>query len=177
MQMKGIVLYKSKYGNTLKYATWISESLNWELRDFSKFKRSEVNDYNFIIFGTAVYIGRMNKLKRALKLFAKKPIIIFACAGNPGLEKEINDIKKNNFKHNELSQHDFFYLPGGVDFNKVTGFKKKMLGFYKKILEKKKTLTSDEQGILDSYYHPTNYVDKKHIKAIVDYARNISNKK
>ncbi len=39
--MKNIVLYKSKYGNTLQYATWIAEELGWELRDFLNLKRQK----------------------------------------------------------------------------------------------------------------------------------------
>lgn len=175
--MKNIVLYKSKYGNTLQYAKWIAETLDWELRDFSAFRKSEVQAYDNIIFGTAVYIGRMNKLKKALRLFKDKPITIFCSGGNPGLEPEINDIKTNNFKHNELEFHKFFYLPGGVDFTKVTGIKKKMFYIFKRILEKKKELTRDEQGILDSFYQPTNYVDKKNIAELVEYAKNLSDSK
>ncbi len=169
--MKNIVLFKSKYGNTKQYATWIANDLGWEIRDFSDFKKAEIDNYDKIVFGTGVYIGKMNKIKKALKYFAKKPIIIFACAGNPGTEKEIDDIKKNNFKHDELSFHKFFYLPGGVDFTKVKGLKSKMFNFYKKVLEKKKDLTSDEKAILDSFDNPTNFVEKKNTSEIIDYIK------
>lgn len=37
--MKNLVLYKSKYGNTKQYAQWLSEELNWDLRDLSSFKK------------------------------------------------------------------------------------------------------------------------------------------
>jgi len=169
--MKKIVLYKSKYGNTFQYATWIAEELDWEIRDFSEFKKDEINEYQNIIFGTGVYMGKMNKIKKVIKWFEDKPIIIFASGGNNNVEEDINDIKKNNFTEEQLEFHKFFYLPGGVDFTKVTGVFKVMLNVYKKFLENKKNKTKDEKAILESYYNPTNYVNKKHIKEIVAYAK------
>lgn len=170
MEMKNIVLYKSRYGNTFRYASWIAEELGWELRDFSKFKKAEINGFQNIIFGTGVYMGKMNKLKKALKWFKEKPIIIFACAGNNNSRKDIGDILRSNFSREQTEFHKFFYLPGGVDFNKVKGISKAMLNVFKKVMEKKKNRTKDEEAILEGFYHPTNYVDRKEIRAIVAYA-------
>ena len=119
--MKNIVLYKSRYGNTFQYATWIAEALQWEIREFSEFKKEEINEYQNIIFGTGVYMGKMNQIKKVLKWFEDKPIIIFACAGNNNVREDIEVIKRNNFTEEQLAFHKFFYLPGGVDFSKVQG--------------------------------------------------------
>ncbi|WP_027107855.1 flavodoxin domain-containing protein [Lacticigenium naphthae] len=171
--MKNIVLYKSKYGHTFQYASWIAEELNWEIRDFSKFKKTEIKDYDTIIFGSGVYMGKMNKVKKVLEWFKDKPIIIFACAGNNNVEKDIADIKNNNFNEDQLAFHTFFYLPGGIDFSKVRGIIKIFLNIFIKNVERKKNKTEDEEGIIESYYHPTNYVDKKHIEALVAYAKKL----
>ena len=172
--MKNIVLYKSKYGNTLQYATWISEELNWELRDFSKFKKSEIKNYQNIIFGSGVYMGKMNQIKKVLNWFDNKPIIIFACAGNDNVQKDIEVIKENNFNEKQLNFHKFFYLPGGVDFSKVKGVFKMMINVFRKMLEKKKDKTPDEKAILEGFTNPTNLVDKKHIEEIVNYAKSLN---
>lgn len=113
----------------------------------------------------------MSKIKKILKWFANKPIIIFACAGNNNVQKDIDDIIKNNFNEAQMKMHKFFYLPGGVDFSKVKGILKPMLNFFKKSLEKKSELTPDEQAMLDGFTNPTNLVDKKHIQALIDYAK------
>lgn len=171
--MKNIVLYKSRYGNTFQYATWIAEDLGWELRDFSEFRKEEIDDYQNIIFGSGVYMGKMNQIKKVLEWFKGKPIIIFACAGNHNVEKDIDVIKKNNFTSEQLAFHQFFYLPGGVDFSKVKGVFKMMLDVFRKVMEKKKNRTQDQEAILEGFYHPTNYVDKKEIEAIVAFAREV----
>ncbi|PKK95202.1 MAG: flavodoxin [Tenericutes bacterium HGW-Tenericutes-5] len=171
--MKNIVLYKSKYGNTYQYASWIAEELNWEIRDFSKFKKNEIKNYQNIIFGSGVYMGKMNKLKKALNWFKDKPIIIYACAGNNNVEKDIEHIKNTNFTEQQIAFHKFFYLPGGVDFTKIKGIFKMMLNVFRKIMEKKKDKTADEKAILEGFTNPTNFVDKKHIESIVAYAKQL----
>ncbi len=138
-----------------------------------KGKKAEIKNYDIIVFGSGVYVGKMNKIKKVLEWFKEKPIIIFACGGNNNVEKDINDIKINNFSENQLAFHTFFYLPGGVDFSKVKGIIKIIINIFIKIVEKKKSKTKDDDAILESYYHPKNYVDKKHIQAIVSYAKKI----
>ena len=115
----------------------------------------------------------MNKIKKVLKWFKEKPIIIFACAGNNKIEKDINDIKNNNFTKEQLIYHKFFYLPGGIDFSKVKGIYKMMLNVFRKVMEKKKKKTKDLEAIVDAFYNPTNYMDRKEIEAIVAYAKQL----
>lgn len=172
--MKNIVLYKSKYGNTRRYATWIAEELGWELRDFSDFHKKEIGEYHTVIFGSGVYMGKMNQIKKALRMFQDKPIIFFACAGNNNDPAEIEVIRKGNFTEAQRAFHAFFYLPGGVDLSKVQGLYKIMLQVFKKVMERKKQKTPEDIAILDGFYNPTHYVDRKHIDAIVSFAREAS---
>ncbi|MEA5017197.1 MAG: flavodoxin domain-containing protein [Erysipelotrichaceae bacterium] len=173
--MKNIVLYQSKYGNTYQYAKWIAEDLGWEIIEFSKFSKSDIKNYQNIIFGSGVYMGKMNKITKVLKWFKDKPIIIFACAGNNNVEKDINDIKNRNFTAEQLKFHHFFYLPGGVDFTKVKGVFRTMLNIFRSVMLKRKNLTKDEEAILAGFDNPTNYVDKKHIDKIVMFAKSLVN--
>jgi len=55
----------------------------------------------------------------------------------------------------------------------VKGTIKIVINVFIKIVENKKNKNGYEEAILKSYYHPTNYVDKKHIQAIVSYAKKI----
>lgn len=172
--MKNIVLYKSRYGNTKQYATWMAKALQWELRDFSDFRKEEAGHYDKIIFGTGVYMGKMNKLDKALTMFKDKPIVIFACGGNNNDPDEIEVIRKRNFTETQLAFHRFFYVPGGVDFSKVKGPFRLMLGVFRKVMERKNNRTADEDAILEGFTNPTNFVDRKHIEPILEAVRNAS---
>lgn len=44
--MKGIILYKSKYGSTKKYAEWLALETNFDVCDVKKIKTENVEKYD-----------------------------------------------------------------------------------------------------------------------------------
>lgn len=171
--MKGVVLYKSRYGHSSLYAKWIAEELDFELKELSSFKKKEINEYQTIIFGSGVYMNRLNAIKYVLKMFQTKPIIIFACAGNDNVQSEIDHIVQSNFSKQEITFHTFFYLPGGVDFTKVKGFHKIAVNAFLKLMRHKKNKTHEEQAIVDSFSNSTYLVDRRHITSLIAYVKSI----
>ena len=57
--MKGIIIYKSKYGATSQYAHWLSEELKLPAREPEEITSNELADCDFIIVGSAVYVGNL----------------------------------------------------------------------------------------------------------------------
>ena len=53
--MKGIVIYKSKYGSTKKYAEWISERTGFDCVEAGKVNAKRLADYDTVIFGGGIY--------------------------------------------------------------------------------------------------------------------------
>ena len=56
--MKTVVIYKSRYGHTEKYAKWLSEKLNADLFEASQIKGLDFSRYDNIIYGGDLYAGR-----------------------------------------------------------------------------------------------------------------------
>ena len=169
--MNTIVIYRSKYGHTKRYAEMIAKELQCNFVEIKGIKKAEMLDYDKVIFGTGVYMGKMRKLGKIKQAFSNKPIVIFACGGNNNVAEDIAEIKKNNFTKEELEFHKFFYLPGGMDMSQIKGFMKFMFKFIAKILEKKKDKTRDEEEFLRSLKNPEDLVDKKHIYDLVEYVK------
>ena len=40
--MKGIIIYKTKYGSTKKYADWLAEETDFDIIDVSKTKINDI---------------------------------------------------------------------------------------------------------------------------------------
>jgi len=60
--MKTLVLYSSKYGTTEKCAKMIKEALpEIDLLSLDQNKHVDIKDYDSIVFGTSVYIGKIRK--------------------------------------------------------------------------------------------------------------------
>lgn len=53
--MKGIILYKSKYGATKKCAEWLSEETGFEIGEIAKVKASDIQEYDTVVIGGGIY--------------------------------------------------------------------------------------------------------------------------
>ena len=68
--MKGIVIYKSKYGSTKKYAEWISERTGFDCVESGKINAKQLADYDTVIFGGGIYASGIAGIS-----FLKKNIV------------------------------------------------------------------------------------------------------
>jgi len=57
--MKGLVIYKGKYGATKQYAMWIGQELQLPVASADRFHIDELPKYDFFILGSSVYIGKL----------------------------------------------------------------------------------------------------------------------
>lgn len=48
---KIVVIYKSKYGSSKKYAQWIAEEVNGDLFNSSNIKEEKLKEYDIIVYG------------------------------------------------------------------------------------------------------------------------------
>lgn len=94
--MKGVILYKSKYGATKKYAEWLSLDTGFNVCDVRKAKIEDVKQHDIIIFGGGIYasgIAGIKFLKKNIDQLKGKKIIVFCDGAAPYEEKDLIDIK------------------------------------------------------------------------------------
>jgi len=84
--MKGVVIYRSRYGATHQYARWIGNELNLPVFETNEIDADKLNSYDFIIAGSSVYIGKIlikKWLKNNLEAIWHKKIFLFVVCGTP----------------------------------------------------------------------------------------------
>ena len=113
-----IVLYKSAYGFTKKYAEWIAEDLNCDYIDINSFDFNK--NYRTIIFGGGLYAGKINGIKKLVKNFNKiknKNIIVFtvgvADVSDAENVKNIISSAKKQIPGEMFSKIKLFHFRGG----------------------------------------------------------------
>ena len=115
------IVYKSKYGCTMKYAGWLAIKLDADLYEISDVKRWDLLKYKTIIFGSPIYNSKIYMLEYILdkyKTIENKNIVLFCVSLNLQNKKEIidynfiDDDMKNNIK--------FFFLNGSVNYNELS---------------------------------------------------------
>lgn len=170
--MKKIILYKSKTGFTEKYANWLAQELECPRINLNNFEEKDLSPYDSIIYAGGLYAVGINGLDNILKSFKKyknKKLIVIGIGVTPPRSEDIKSIVENNFNEKEQKEIKFFYLRGGFDYNKLSGFDKVLMTLLKwKILLKRKK-TADERGMLNAYEKPLDFSEKENLKEIVEF--------
>ena len=97
--MSGIIIYKSKYGSTRKYAEWLKEATGFEMAEADKIKIGEALKYDTIIFGGGIYAGGIagiSFLKKNIGMLKGKKIVAFCCGASPFDADFMKALKERN---------------------------------------------------------------------------------
>jgi menaquinone-dependent protoporphyrinogen IX oxidase len=147
--MKGLVIYKGKYGATKQYAMWIGEELQLPVASADRFHIDELPKYDYFILGSSVYIGKLeikDWLKKNFNVLQNKKIFFFQVAGSPveQIEKR-QSYNKASLPPDILQKIQFYYLPGRMIMRNLSGWDRFMLKMGAKLtkdpVEKKAMLT------------------------------------
>lgn len=114
--MKGIIIYKGKYGATQQYADWMAKDLTLPSVIAQEMPREQIATYDYIIMGSSVYVGKL-QLKKWLKvnadLLSKKKLFLFIVCGTPSNEIEkIEKIVQDNIPVELCDRCSITFLPG-----------------------------------------------------------------
>jgi len=148
--MKGLVIYKGKYGATKQYAMWLGEELQLPVASADRFPADELPKYDYFILGSSVYIGKLELkdwLKKNFKTLQDKKIFLFQVAASPVEQIE----KRAGYNKASLSPvilgkiQFYYYLSGRMIMRNLSGWDRFMLTMGAKLtkdpVEKKAMLT------------------------------------
>jgi menaquinone-dependent protoporphyrinogen IX oxidase len=122
--MKGIIIYKGKYGATQQYAEWLGAELSLPVMTTEDIKETQLSQYDFVLIGSSVYIGKLQVrkwLKKNLTFLRSKKIFLFQVAATPPEEKE----KRQAYNHTSIPSAimkncAFYFLPGRMIMQKLS---------------------------------------------------------
>ncbi len=167
-----IVIYKSKYGATEKYARWIGEELDCPVVSADDFSKRDFEKYDNVIFGGGVHAGGVtgfDLIRKSMRKLSGKKVIIFAVGLNvmqPETRQQLRDI---NFSKKKVRGITCYYCPGAYDPSKVKGADAMIMKMMKKMLQDKKEsdVTEDDRLLLARVTQVADPVDRKYIEPIV----------
>lgn len=153
--MSRVIIYKSKTGHTERYARMLSKELNITCYSY---KDAIVSKNDEVIFLSYIYASKIMGLSKILKKYNVKVVI---AVGALAYSKDyLNTLKDaNNIKL------PFFYLRGGIDYNKLNFFFKKFLPIIGKDIAK------DDKELLNLFKNGGDFVSKDNLKDIFDFLR------
>lgn len=164
--MSYIVIYQSSTGFTKRYAEWIAEELHCRAVSVKEMTEGDIAGSDTVIFGGWIMgnsIAGYDKVKEK----GIRNLIVFAVGASLNSE----ETRKAIVEVNHLGEAPFFYLPGGLQYDKLNFFVRFMLKQVKKSIAKKA-----EKSEQDSYMERvlgTNFdiSDREYIKELVAFAK------
>ena len=148
--MKGLVIYKGKYGATKQYAMWIGQELRLPVASADRFPVDELPNYDYFILGSSVYIGKLeikDWLKKNFDLLQNKKILFFQVSSSPPEQIEKREsYNKASLPPDILQKIRFYYLPGRMIMRNLSAWDRFMLKMGAKLTKnpvEKKTMLTD----------------------------------
>lgn len=170
--MAGIILYKSKYGATRKYVTWLVEETGFDTVETSKAKLDEIKKYDVIILGGGIYasgVAGISFLQKNIKDLQNKKIIVFCDGASPFDEEAFEEIKKRNMK-DDLQSIPFFYCRGGWDMEAMSFVDRNLCQLLRKTVAKKNPADYEiwEKALMAAGEEKCDWTDKKYLRPILE---------
>ncbi|MCI9292770.1 MAG: hypothetical protein HFF01_09720 [Erysipelotrichaceae bacterium] len=171
--MRILLIYKSKTGFTEKYANWITEELNCDIAKISHIQKINFGSYDLVIFGSRIHAGRVDGLNKIKKLNLGKKLIIFATGATPKETNSIMEVWNSNLNDEELKNIKHFYIPAGLNYEKMGFLDKTMMKMASKMLEKKNNKCKEDVGMQNSIKKSYDISSKERIKPLIEYVKSL----
>jgi len=170
--MDGIILFKSKYGTTRKYAEWLVEETGFDSVETSRAKVEELAKYDVIVLGGGIYamgIAGISFLRKNIGSLKDKRIIVFCVGASPFDPEALSGIRERNMK-DELKDIPLFYCRGGWDISSMSFIDRNMCKLLQKSVSRKdpETLEIWERALLSAGEEKCDWTDRKYLEPILE---------
>jgi menaquinone-dependent protoporphyrinogen IX oxidase len=122
--MKGVIVYKGKYGATAQYANWLGNTLQIPVYESDDLSSIKLTGFDYVIAGTSVYIGKMLLAKWINSngnILSHKKLFMFVVCGTPSAEvTKLNGMLEQNITPEVLKTMKVFFLRGRLIKSKLS---------------------------------------------------------
>lgn len=169
--MTGVILYRSKYGATKKYAQWISEETGFPCRETSKTNIRDILFCDVIVLGGGIYAGGIAGLpflKKHIQQLRGKKIIVFCDGASPCEAAEFQETLDRNMA-GDLSGIPCFYCRGAWNMDIMNFTDRSLCKLLLSSVQKKKPEDCAvwERALREAGDQKCDWTDKKYIEPIL----------
>lgn len=174
--MEAIVVYKTKYGSTKKYAEWIGEELNCKVSDSKDITIDELEKYDTIIYGGGLYaevINGVTLITKNIERFKNKKIAVYTTGITPINCHDYYDklVLEKNFKNGVPECIKIFNFTGKMIIDELSLVHKTALKTLKKIMISKKEPTEMEKLLVELCDADGDFSDRNQISELIEYVK------
>ena len=170
-----LVIYKSKYGATEKYANMLKADLDCDIIDAGSFNKSMLAEHDRIILAGGIYasgIAGIDILKQNIGGMTGKKLAVFCVGASPFDEKAIEEVKSRNMK-GELQRVPLFYGRGAWDESKMSFKDRTMCKMLQKMVAKKDPSEYEPwmTALMSAIGKSCDWTDRKYLEPLMEYMK------
>lgn len=129
--MKGLIVYKGKYGATKQYADWLGAELSLPVMTTGEMTDEILQQYDYIIVGGSVYIGKWQPrdwLRKSAEVLHNKKLFCFIVCATPASDTaKLQTLAQENIPANLCSEKHIYFFPGRLIKERLSMFDRFML--------------------------------------------------
>lgn len=170
---QGIILYRSKYGSTKKYADWICEATGFDIADTSKADIRLVEQYETVILCGGIYasgIAGLSFLRKNYEKLKDKKVAVFCVGASPYDNDAFEAIKIHNLK-DDLKNIPVFYGRGAWDQDSMKFTDRTLCKMLQKAVAKKDPQDYEpwEKALMSAVGKNCDWTDKKYLEPLLAF--------
>ena len=172
---KGIILYRSRYGATAKYAEWLAEETCFDIMQTREASIEKLHRYDTIVLGGGVYasgIAGIGFLRKNLKQLQGKRLAVFCVGASPYEEKAFEELYAHNFKDG-LKGIPCFYCRGAWNEAERRAAGRNEGGRLAECVGKKdrETLEPWERALMEASGKFCDWTERRYLTPLIDFLK------
>lgn len=174
--MNGIIVYRSKYGASKKYAEWLAEETGFRCVSIKEVKTDELASCDTVIVGGGIYASGFaftSFLKKNIGKLKGKKIIAYACGASPYVKEFIDEVIARNFK-GDLAGIPLYYCRGAYDLKSMTLADRTLCKMLRASVAKKDPKEREvwEEALMEGDENDgRDWTDRKYIEPVLEEIR------
>ena len=173
--MKGIILYRSKYGATKRYADWLAEETGFDCIETGNAKIEEVMKYDTVVLCGGIYasgIAGLKFLRKHIGQLRGKKVIVFCDGASPYEESAFQELYSCNMKGG-LAGRPCFYGRGGWDPGRMGFVDRNLCAMLRRAVAKKKPEDMQvwEKALMEAGNEKHDWTDRAYLAPVLEAIR------
>lgn len=169
----GLIIYKSKYGATKKYADWLAEETGFDIIEADKAKSDAADNCDTVILAGGIYasgISGLSFLKKNRKRLKNVKLALLCVGASPYDEESFREIREYNLK-GELAGIRCFYARGAWNEDAMTLKDRTLCRMLQKAVAKQDPSTYQpwQKALMCAVGQKCDWTDKKYLDELIRY--------
>ena len=175
---RGIILYRSKYGATQRYAGWLAEETGFDCVELKGAKPELLDAYDTVVLGGGIYasgIAGLSFLKKNAGRLRGKRAAVFCVGASPYDEEPFQALYRHNFTGG-LDGIPCFYCRGAWEESKMNPVDRTLCRMMQKMVAKKDPNECEpwEKALLSAGGGSCDWTDRESLRPLLDFLNGTS---